>query len=501
MPIRITAGVGAALLGLILIFAGFCSVLGAIARPFWYDEICTVIVCRLPDAKAVWDALQNAADTNPPIFYFIARLCRSIMMDDHLGYRLPSIVGLLVTISSIYLILSKRVDRLSALVGATFILCSPLATYAFEARPYALMVACISLAILAWQRIDDSKLSAFALAITLAFAVSLHYYAILVWSAFLAAEATILLHHRRFRIGVWAALMAGAVPLLFFANLLLNLRLYYGQSFWAHPSFRQLFADYSWLFNFNGYWAWILAACVVGMAAYWSLQKTELLSSAVSIEESLLTMLLLCLPVIAVTVAKVSHGGMTRRYMVPTIVGGALALGYLASKVPALVNALLLGLMLLNYSSNSVSDWKRLSGGSLYEARQGATNDVKMILDQHAASGLPIVISSGLRYLPMAYYAPAGSTRKLYAVTDPPTAVKLVGTDSVDLALLALRRYFPLRVEDYDSFVSMHREFLVVFGKEDVFDWWPARISQEGHNIQLLTESANYKVYKVVLKP
>ncbi len=501
MPIRITAGVGSPMLGVVLLFVGFCSVLGAIARPFWYDEICTVIVCRLPDAKAVWDALQNAADTNPPVFYFIARLSRSIMMDDHLGYRLPSILGLLITIASTYLILSKRVNSLSALVGATFILCSPLATYAFEARPYALMVALVSLAILAWQRIDESKLSSFALAITLASAVSLHYYAILVWPAFLAAEASILLYHRRFRIGVWTALIVGTVPLLFFANLLLNLRQYYGQSFWARPSFRQLFADYSWLFNFNGYWAWILVVFVIGMAAYWSLRQTELLRSALSMEELILTLVLLCLPIIAVTVAKVSHGGMTRRYMVPTIVGGALALGYLASKVPAIVNALLLSLMLLNYGSNSVSDWKRLSGGSLYEARQGATNDVKMILDQHATSGIPIVISSGLRYLPMAYYAPAGSTRKLYAVTDPPTAVKLVGTDSVDLGLLALRRYFPLRVEDYESFVSMHREFLVVFGNEDAFDWWPARISQEGHNIQLLTESANYKVYKVVLKP
>ncbi len=501
MSIRITAGIGITLLGCILLFVGFCSVLGAIARPFWYDEICTVIVCRLPDAKAVWDALQNAADTNPPVFYFIARLSRSIMLDDHLGYRLPSIIGLLVTIAATYLILLKRVNRLSALVGATFILCSPLATYAFEARPYALMVAFVSLAILAWHRIDESKLSAFALAITLASAVSLHYYAILVWPTFLAAEAVILLYHRRFRTGVWAALIVGAVPLLFFANLLLNLRQYYGQSFWARPSFRQLFADYSWLFNFNGYWAWILAVFVIGMAAYWSLRQTELLSSDLSIEESILTLLLLCLPIIAVTVAKVSHGGMTRRYMVPTIVGGALALGYLASKVPAIVNAIVLSLMLLNYGSNSVSDWKRLSGGSLYEARQGATNDVKMILDQHAASGIPIVISSGLRYLPMTYYAPAGSTRKLYAVTDPPMAVKLVGTDSVDIALLALRRYFPLRVEDYESFVSMHREFLVVFGNEDAFDWWPARISQGGHNIQLLTESGSYKVYKVVLKP
>ena len=100
-----------------------------------------------------------------------------LVSDDHLGYRLPSILGLLLTVSCVYFTLSKRLTRLSALVGATFLLCTELAVYSYEARPYALMIGCISAAILAWQRIDDSRLYSAVLAVSLAAALSLHYYA------------------------------------------------------------------------------------------------------------------------------------------------------------------------------------------------------------------------------------------------------------------------------------------------------------------------------------
>jgi hypothetical protein len=87
---------GIAVLLLILLAAGLCSALHAVAKPFWYDEICTVILCRLPSAPEIWKALDNAADTNPPVFYLAARLSRQLVSDEHLGYRFPSIVGLLV---------------------------------------------------------------------------------------------------------------------------------------------------------------------------------------------------------------------------------------------------------------------------------------------------------------------------------------------------------------------------------------------------------------------
>jgi hypothetical protein len=155
---------GITVLALILLAVALRAAISAYANPFSYDETCTVILCRLPSASDIWKALYNAADTNPPLYYLIARIGRHLSLDDYLGYRLPSILGLLGTVLCIYAVLSRSVDYLSALVGATFVLCTPVADFAYLARPYALMIGCISAAILAWQRIEDSRRYSFVLA-------------------------------------------------------------------------------------------------------------------------------------------------------------------------------------------------------------------------------------------------------------------------------------------------------------------------------------------------
>lgn len=501
-----------ALLVLILLAAGICSTLRAWIKPFWYDEICTVILCRLPNGAEIWKALDHAADTNPPVFYSVARAARQIVPEDHLGYRLPAILGLLGTVAGVYLFLLRRGDRLAALVGATFVLCTPLASYAAEARPYALMLCCITGAILAWQRIDDSKLYPVALAFTLAAAISLHYYAILVWPAFILAEASLSLVCRRFRVAAWAAICGGALPLLFFTGLLAKLRQYYGQNFWAQPHGKQVFSAYDWLFSFGGNWGWIL----VVIFAYWSLAKAgqvldwrsakpqnrqDPANSALPIQECMLINVLLWLPVIGVVVAKVGHGGMTNRYMMPTILGGAMAVGYVAGRLPIVARGLLLVLMLMNYGISSATDAKKVLKRTLLEPRTAAAAEMGGILARYRDPDLPIVISSGMKYLPMAYYTPIDSRRRLFAVTDPRASVKFAGTDSVDLALLVLRRYFPLQVEDFGEFASRHRQFLLLAGNGTEFDWWPARLSQDGYTLSLLPGTGETKLYIVTGRP
>jgi hypothetical protein len=498
-----------AVLLLILLAVGLCSALHAAARPFWFDEICTVILSRLPSASEIWKALDNAADTNPPIFYLVARLTRQLVSDDHLGYRLPSILGLLGTLFFIYSVLSRRVTHLSALVGATFVLSTPLAAYAYEARPYALMIGCVSGAILAWQRIDDSRLYSLILAGALAAAVSLHYYAFLVWPAFLMAETSVWTFHLRFRVSAWAALVVGALPLLIFAPLLLKLRQYYGQNFWAKPSIKDAFLAHYWLFTFGGHWGVIFAAGITVIFLYGNLTKTARSPASgcrqvdvLPIEEQTLTFMLLWLPVIAVAAAEVSHSPMFQRYMMPTVLGGALALGYVIDKVPSAVRLLLLIVFLMNYASSSVGLMSNLIKGSMIGARAIATREVKAIVDQDDESALPIVISDGIRYLPLAYYAPANSNGKLYAIADPHAAVTSTAykSDSVDLALLVLGRYFPLQVEDYGGFVSRHREFLLVLGWRG-FDWWPARLAHDGYTLRLLSAEGGATIFKVTVRP
>lgn len=502
----------AVILVLVLSVIAASSAFRSIVRPFWYDEVITVIMCHLSNASEVWKALDNAADANPPLYYVIARLAHQLVPDDHLGYRLPSILGLLGAIVCVYIVLSRRVTHLAALAGATFVLCTLSTDYAAEARPYTLMAGCVAAAILSWQRIDDTKWYRFTFAIALAAAVSFHYYAILVWPAIAVAETVVWLRSgRRFRVHTWAALFAGLAPFCFFGNTLVTLRRYYGQNFWAKPSATQIFSAHDALFSGSGHWGLTL---VVGVSVLLAVQlfldrtgvlsssgrRRELLYPAVPIHECVLAIVLLWLPSVAILAAKLSHGGMTTRYMMPAVLGGGLIVGYLSDRLLGVVRAVLLLVLLLNVGFSFAADVKTAMSGSPLRQRKARANELRTILAAVQKPHVPIVISSGLDYLPLAYYTPANNGRRLYALTDPAAAVVFCNTDSVDLSLRVLRRYYPLQVEDYAGFALRQREFLLVSSTGQGFDWWPARLVHDGHVLRLVRKVGGNMVYDVTVR-
>jgi hypothetical protein len=100
-----------------------------------------------------------------------------------------------------------------------------------------------------------------------------------------------------------------------------------------------------------------------------------------------------------------------------------------------------------------------------------------------------VVISSGTDYLPLAYYAPPDLRDRLTVLIDPAGALETLGTDSVDLELMALRPYLPINVQDFSEFRAANPHFLL-FSSGTSWDWWPARLSREGHVLKLRREVA-----------
>lgn len=495
------------LFALMLLTVTLQSALSAVSQPFWYDEIITVILCRLPSMSEIWVALHNAADGNPPGFFLVARLAHKVIAEDHLGYRLPSILGLLLTVFCVYLILSKRLNRLTALVGAAFLLCTSLTPYAYEARPYSLMVGCIAAAILALQRVDDSKLYSFMLAFSLAAAVSLHYYAVFAWPAFFAAELTGWISHRRFRAKVWMSLLVSVLPLFCFAGILKQLSMYYGQNYWAQPHFKQIYSTYNGLLNVDSHWG-VIYAVGFTVIVIWSniikrhgpvaLRDDSKEAPRVPVEEWVLALMLLWLPAIAVTAAKISHGGLIERHMLTAVLGCALTLGYAIDKTPIVGRLLLFMLCLLNYEASAVPILRDVMCGSLLAQREKAEQEMTALVGPLHEPDLPIVIGPELDYLPIVYYSPPDLQKSLDVIVDPGAAVAYLGTASVDLNLLALQHYYPFRADKFDSFISNNREFLLVTGGD--FDWLTARLLHDGDTLRLVSggEVGERSVYRVV---
>jgi hypothetical protein len=361
------------------------------------------------------------------------------------------------------------------------------------------------------MHLDRSKIYVFAFALLLALAASLHYFAVLVWFSFVLAEGAVLYFDRRLRIWAWIAILAGTAPLWFFGGLLMELRRYYGAHFWAKPSLTQVFV-HNYLFGLNAYWGTTLAVIVTIclLVFCWIAWKESLKDSKRSwVTELVLIMALLWLPVFAIVLAKISRGVMFDRYLLPAILGAAIGIGYLSNIFSGRLKLVLAYAMLFNFALSSTGKIMKMVPGlvssprmeTVLGPRKQVANKAHAILAQAKKAGLPVVISAGLEYLPLSYYQPADAPGELYCISDAAAANVYGGSDSMDLVFKAMQKYFPLHVVDYASFTSEHKEFLLFTRSiSDSLDWWPKRLSREGHKLEIVSYVGGALIYKVTLQ-
>src|ERR1700737_1455064 len=74
----------------LLSFFLFSSLWIGSRRLFWYDEISTVLVARLPDFATIW----RAFDVIPPAYFILIRLFDRALGGTELAARIPSALAL-----------------------------------------------------------------------------------------------------------------------------------------------------------------------------------------------------------------------------------------------------------------------------------------------------------------------------------------------------------------------------------------------------------------------
>src|SRR5258708_38201390 len=82
-------------------------------REFVFDELFTFYISRLDSLHQIIEAVP--ADGNPPLYYFLAHLCLSLMGQTELATRTPAILAFAVTLFGTYLFVRRRSHAISAL--------------------------------------------------------------------------------------------------------------------------------------------------------------------------------------------------------------------------------------------------------------------------------------------------------------------------------------------------------------------------------------------------
>jgi len=495
------------LLVLVIVYALVRSVIAAANKDFWYDEFLTLTVSSLDSLRAVWAALCAPLDGQPPLFYVIERALLGFSKKQEVALRLPSILALTCTLACVFAYARKRSGDLVAFLCIGFLLTTCLfQLYAVEARPYSLVMACFAFALVCYQRAPAPAWMTL-LGLSLFTAQSLHYLAILSMVPFGLAEGAVWLKGRKFRPWVWGALVFGATPALIFWKLIAINKAYYGgPRFWARFQFSYIPEAYGeYLLSKSHLGAAIAAAAIVSVVAPWSAafgsgtlrprngedgsRKTDETSSA--LVEAIMLGTFVALPFLALVFAKVTHSGLTPRYVLPTILGITLAFGAALSRAGKRL-VLLFGVFVVSSLGIQELHFWRFPELGLLDSKLNIAESAKFI-ERGSQGNLPIVFPNGMAMLELAHYAPPSfqpAKRFIYLTrdTDP------TWPDTLDKGYKILERYMPLRVAERQAFTAAHSEFLL-YGTDLENQSITRSLIEEGWNVRVVAADGHRAMY------
>jgi hypothetical protein len=481
----------------VVLYTVLRNVLAAAAKPFWYDELCTVAVARQPNLSAMWKAFGHAEDSSTPLFWSLEHLFGRLAANQEIAYRLPSILGFGCVLWCLFVFVRRRNGAIVAFLCAILPILTPLyRPYAIEARGYTLAVACISIALVCYQR-APRWLWILLMGLSLIAAEAFHYYAFFAFFPFGLAEFTWMAKKREFRWGVWLALFAGFLPLALGWPHLMQLKQFYGTHFWGQASLLMAALAYGSLLRTAAPIA-IAIVTVLSVVALWMALApefsgaTERNGSDDNSHEPMLAVGFLSLLWVEFVVTRIAHGSLTERYALATVLGLALVTGYVVRvfgrRSIALVSIFLLVALSLDEGFSRRSERSHL--GKL----ESPAYSVEALVSEVGHSNLPVVVSDGLGYVQLANYASPEWSKRFVGLVDPVSAIAYVGSDSVDRQMLALRCCLPLQVDEFQNFALEHSSFLL-YSDGAVFDWWPRRLRRDGYRLELLAVENGQTLY------
>jgi mannosyltransferase len=479
---------------LLVLYAITRAVVASISKPFWYDEIFTLVLARQPNLATIWSALHRGVDSQPPLFDLIERV-GTVVPNAEIGFRIPSVIGFACVLVCLFVFVQRRSGGVYGLISAGIVMLTTLYSYyAIEARPYSLVAACVAVALVAYQR-APSLLWIGLMAFALAIAESLHYYAIFAFVPFGMAEAFLSWQTSRIRWSVWIALIVGASPLAIFWPLLARFRAINGQNFWARPTVVVLRDVYGHFLQMSFFWG-LAVAIVCGLAVlgvFWSFRNGPGEEFADKFfHERVLVLFLVATPLTVLVACKLVHGGYTERYVLYSVLGISLATGLVLPRLGRPTLIVFSSLLLCAIGLQEVSFW--FSPRKPPWRLQSPVAVAERMLSSADHPDLPLVVTDGNQYLTLAHYASEPFGARLVSVVDAPTAVRYANTDSYDKALPILANYLPLKVYDFQDFRSTHPSFLLYV---NAGEWWTDRLVHDGYGLHLVASDADHMMFLV----
>jgi hypothetical protein len=343
--------------------------------------------------------------------------------------------------------------------------------YATEARPYGLVLGCAALSLLCWQSVADDRrriLSLAGLSASLAAALASHYYAVLIFVPLAAGEVVRTIVRRRLDPWVWLAFVLATIPLWVFLPLIQSGQRLSG-TFWAKPRWFAAVSFYQNLFALTASGAIFLFIGFLLFLTLYAIVRSPnqaapkvRAASRVPAHEVVAALGYLAIPVLGVLVAKLTRGAFTDRYAIAAVVGLALIIPWGAYVILDRRATMGIAIAAVLFSWFVVKDG--IEPALKERAELARLHDTFEFLRTAAPGQAPLVIASPHIFFQLSYYAPPELASRFVYLVDAAASLRYLKTDTAELGMREFRRWTPMSIQDYRSYVQAHPRFLLYGG-------------------------------------
>lgn len=482
-----------------LIFAAWLGLLGlsisrfAATRPLWFDELFTLHLARVASPAELCAHLADGVDLNPPVIYWITRLCVLGFGETTWALRLPALAGMLLGLTCLFAMMRRRCTFITAMLAA--ILCASSVkvwAYFLEARPYGLAFGFAGLALLCWQRAveHDSRRWRIALAAAAVLGVSTHYYFVLVLAALATGECVSWVANRRVDVRPMIALAWGGVALAAWYPLWHAAPRDYAAGFWAKVRFnrddvQQAVANFAEPMLTLPVLAAVLVAVIAGSLG--RRRAEEEAAPALPPHELAALVMLALAPVLGVLLGAAATGGFYYRYALPAALGfgaiAAIALERIARGNRAALILAAAGFAWFGLPC-TVKPYLRF-----FQNEERTVQELGAFLHAHAA-GRPVIVAHAFEFDRLWHTGAAGSVRVVF-VADPERVRQHGHPDTIERGLLKLRGITDVPAVTWSELAAMLAagEPVMYYGTSQA--WIAAELAAHGQRLEPVAARGN----------
>ncbi len=477
----------------------------------WLDELITLHIARQGSVGAIWNALAQGADPNPPVTHILVHYSRMVFGDHELAYRLPALAGYWVGLVSLFAYLLRRTPATWALAGTVLSMTMAAFDYSFESRSYAIFYGLAMVAMYCWTSAVNAGAGHLArnaalagMVLALAAGISTNYFAVLAFFPIAGGELarTVDRWHPRGMGGgrgrpslmqaidlrVWIGLALAGSTLLAYRSMIEHSIAQFAPYAWNKVSLDQVFDSYTemvevvlipilglFVFALVLYFVFRQLAAVGSnrdhrLSGRWigSVMRPETWRIPIPLHEAVAVFLLMAYPILGYIVASIRGGMLSPRFVLPVCLGFAIAATLLALQLfrdlPYAGSAMLCFVLAWFLARESVVGYWYLQQKQAFYKVVDHIPQAETVLPANA----PIVIPDPLLALTFRHYAPKPLGERVVFPVDFPAIRTFRHDDSPEENLWAGRNsLYRLPILPLADFQHSAGEYLVIAGNNN----------------------------------